>query len=433
MNKNIQHLLCLLFIQLFSNQILIAETRPQVELIQIKGGTINPISADFIISAIDEAEDNQSQCLIIELDTPGGLIAATQDIVKRMLAANIPLVVFVYPSGSGAVSAGMSITIAAHFAVMAPGTNIGAAHPVGMGKTDTTDVSVQKATNWWATFNRSIAEKRGRNPDWVENAVRKSESITETQALENNVINFICPDLDSLLILLDGKVTTVDSGKVTLNTKNARIIQHEMNWRSKILDLISNPSIAYILLMLGILGMYFEFSNPGAILPGVLGGIFLILAFFAMQQLPINVAGILLILFATILFILEVKVTSYGILTIGGVVSMILGSLMLFKSTPSLSIHLPISVILAVSLTTAAFFIFAVGMALRSHRKKVTTGKEGIIGEVGIAVSNISPEGQVKIHGEYWKALSNQKIKKNEKVKVINVEGLKLIVEKQNN
>ncbi|UCE06615.1 MAG: nodulation protein NfeD [bacterium] len=430
MNKNIQLLLCLLFIQLFSNQVLIAETRPQVELIQIKGGTINPISADFIISAIDEAEDNQSQCLIIELDTPGGLIAATQDIVKRMLAANVPLVVFVYPSGAGAVSAGVSITIAAHFAVMAPGTNIGAAHPVGMGKTDTTDIGVQKATNWWATFNRSIANKRGRNAEWVEQAVRKSESITEIQALENNVIDFICPDLDSLLILLDGKVAAVDSGKVTLKTKNTRVIRHEMNLRSKILDLISNPSIAYILLMLGILGMYFEFSNPGAILPGVLGGIFLILAFFAMQQLPVNVAGILLILFATLLFILEIKVTSYGLLTIGGVVSMILGSLMLFKSTPSISIHLPISVILAVSLTTSAFFIFAIFMVIRTHRKKVTTGKEGIIDEIGIAVSNIAPEGVVKIHGEYWKALSDEKIKKNERIKVVAVDGLKLIVKK---
>jgi len=433
MNRNILILLLVIALVLWSNEFLLATNRSQVEVIQIKGGTINPISADFIISAIDDAEANLSQCLIIELDTPGGLITATQDIVKRMMAANVPLVVFVYPSGGGAVSAGVSITIAAHFAVMAPGTNIGAAHPVGVGKTDTTDISVQKATNWWATFNRSIADKRGRNAEWIEKAVRESESITENQALENNVIDFICPDLDSMLTLLDGKVAAVDSGKVTLKTKNAQVIYHEMNWRSKILDLISNPSIAYILLMLGILGMYFEFSNPGAILPGVLGGIFLILAFFAMQQLPINVAGILLILFATLLFILEIKVTSYGILTIGGIVSMILGSLMLFKSTPSISIHLPITVIIAVTLTTSAFFIFAIGMALRTHRKKVTTGKEGIIGEIGIAVSNIAPEGQVKIHGEYWKALSDKKIKKNERIIVTDVDGLKLIVKKQNN
>lgn len=421
----------LLLIILFSALMTNARASNQVDLIQIAGGTINPVSADFIINAIDEAEESGSKCLIIELDTPGGLITATQDIVKRMLAANIPLVVFVHPAGSGAVSAGVSITIAAHFAVMAPGTNIGAAHPVGIGKTDSADVSIQKATNWWATFNRSIAEKRGRNADWIEKAVRESESITETEALEMSVIDFICPDLDSLLILLNGKTARVDSGDVIIDTDNARIVRHKMNWRAKILDLISNPSIAYVLLMLGILGMYFEFSNPGAILPGVLGGIFLILAFFAMQQLPINVAGILLILFATLLFILEVKVTSYGILTIGGIVSMLLGSLMLFKSTPSLTIHLPIGLILAVTLTTSAFFIFAIGMAIRTHRQKVTTGKEGIIDELGIAVTAIDPDGQVKIHGEYWKAVSDEKIKKNEKVKVLQVEGLKLIVKKE--
>ncbi|MDW7681856.1 MAG: ATP-dependent Clp protease proteolytic subunit, partial [bacterium] len=194
-------------------------------MIQIRGGTINPISAEYIITAIDQAEQIRSQCLIIELDTPGGLIAATQDIVKKMLAANVPVVVYVSPSGAGAVSAGVSITIAAHFAVMAPGTNIGAAHPVGAGKTDTTDVGVKKATNWWATFNRSIAEKKGRNAEWVERAVKQSESITETEALNMNVIDFICPNLDSLLLLLDRKSVEVDSGTVTLHTKNALIVQ----------------------------------------------------------------------------------------------------------------------------------------------------------------------------------------------------------------
>ncbi|MBL7095047.1 nodulation protein NfeD [candidate division KSB1 bacterium] len=415
-------------IMLFSLSVLAAES--QVELIQIQGGTINPISADYIISAIDQAEENRSQCLILELDTPGGLIAATQDIVKRMLASNIPLVVFVHPPGSGAVSAGVSITIAAHFAVMAPGTNIGAAHPVGAGKTDTSDVSVQKATNWWATYNRSIAEKKGRNSEWIEKAVRESESITETEALEKNVIDFICPDLDSLLNILDGKIAEVDTGKVTLHTKNAKIIRHKMNLRFKILDIISNPSIAYILLMLGLLGIYFEFSNPGAILPGVLGGIFLIVAFFAMQQLPINVAGILLILFSLLLFLLEIKITSYGLLAIGGIVSMLLGSLMLFKSTPSISIHLPLNLIISVTFAISAFFIFAIYMAIRTHTTKVTTGKEGITGETGVAVTNIDPEGQVKLHGEYWKATSQTKIKKNDKISVVKVDGLLLTVKK---
>lgn len=427
--KYISKFLTFVFVFIASN-LSFGQVQKQVDLIQIQGGTINPISAEFIINAIEKSEENQAQCIIIEMDTPGGLIAATQDIVKKELAANIPVVVFVHPSGSGAVSAGVSITIAAHFAVMAPGTNIGAAHPVGAGKTDTSDVSVKKAANWWATFNRSIAEKKGRNAEWIEKAVKESASITEQEALKKNVIDFICPDLDSLLILLHGKSTKVDSGNVQLDTKNAKLVKHEMNFRFKVLDLISNPSIAYILMMLGLLGMYFEFSNPGSMLPGILGGIFLILAFFAMQQLPINVAGVLLILFATVLFILEIKIASYGLLTIGGIVSMLLGSLMLFKSTPSISVHLPISLIIAVTGATSAFFIFAMFMAVRTFKTKVSTGKRGIIGEVGLAVTNIQEDGQVKIHGEFWNARSLEKIKKNEKIIVRDVDGLELIVKK---
>ncbi|OQX86981.1 hypothetical protein B6D60_05030 [candidate division KSB1 bacterium 4484_87] len=412
--------------------LLFAEERPQVDLIRIQGGTVNPISAEFIIESIEKAENNKSECIIIQLDTPGGLITATQDIVKKELGANVPVIVFVYPSGSGAVSAGTSITIAAHFAVMAPGTNIGAAHPVGAGKTDTSDVGVQKATNWWATFNRSVAEKRGRNADWLEKAVRESESITEREALEKNVIDFVAKNIDDLLEKLDGKEAKLDTGSVILHTKNAIVNEYRANLRFKILDLISNPSTAYILLMLGLLGMYFELSNPGAILPGVLGGISLILAFFAMQQLPINVAGILLIIFGTILFVLELKITSYGVLTIGGIISMLLGSLMLFRSTPSIGVHLPTSLVFSVTFVVSAFFIFAIWMALRTYKKQVTTGKEGIIGEVGVAVTPIAPEGRVRIHGEYWNATSEEKIKKNEKVIVKSVNKLQLIVKKYN-
>ncbi|NOZ62500.1 MAG: nodulation protein NfeD [Calditrichaeota bacterium] len=411
---------------------LFGDQRPRVDLIRIKGGTVNPISAEYIINSIEKAEENRSQCIVIQLDTPGGLITATQDIVKKELAAKIPVVVFVYPSGAGAVSAGTSITIAANFAVMAPGTNIGAAHPVGAGKTDSSDVGVKKATNWWATYNRSVAEKRGRNADWLEKAVRESESITEKEAVKLNVVDFIAKDMNDLLEKLDGKKAQLDSGTVILHTKDATINEYRPNLRFKILDLISNPSIAYILLMLGLLGMYFEFSNPGAIVPGVFGGISLILAFFAMQQLPINVAGILLILFATILFVLELKIASYGILTIGGIISMLLGSLMLFRSTPSISAHLPISLILSVTAIVSAFFIFAILMAVRTYRRQVTTGKEGIIGEVGVAVTPIMPEGRVRIHGEYWNAVSDEKIKKNEKVIVKKVDRLQLIVKKYN-
>ena len=431
-NCKVTTLAAVVIVTLLSISMLFSSPK-RVELIQIESGTINPVSAGYIMGAIDEAEANQSECLILELDTPGGLLSATQSIVKKMLSSNVPIVVFVYPSGSGAVSAGVSITIASHFAVMAPGTSIGAAHPVSAGKTDSADVSIKKATNWWAAFNRSIAEKRGRNADWVEQAVKESRSATEKEALKNNVIDFICPNIDSLLIMLDGREAKVDSGTVTLHTKDAEVVLHKMNLRSRILDLISNPSVAYVLMMLGLLGMYFELSNPGSILPGVLGGIFLILAFFAMQQLPVNAAGILLILFATVLFILEVKVTSYGILTIGGVISMLLGSLMLFKSTPSMDIHLPLSIILSATITTALFFIFAISMALKAQTKKVTTGKEGIAGENGVAVTHIKPEGDVKVHGEYWKAYSDQQIKKGQKIIVEKVDGLQLKVVIKNN
>ncbi|MBN1153897.1 nodulation protein NfeD [candidate division KSB1 bacterium] len=428
-----KYIIIYLIVLLIQSSLSVAESSaaaPVVDLIKIESGTINPVSAEYIIDAIDNAEKNGSQCLIIQLDTPGGLLSSTQKIVQEMMASEIPIVVYVYPSGAGAVSAGVSITIAANFAVMAPGTSIGAAHPVTGSKTDSADIGIQKATQWWASFNRSIADKRGRNSQWVEDAVINSVSITETEAVQKNVIDFICPDYDSLLILLDGQEAKLDSGTVVLNTKEATITTHEMSIRGKILDIISNPSIAYILFTLGLLGIYFELSNPGAILPGVLGGIFLILAFFAMQQLPVNVAGILLIIFATILFILEVKITSYGILTIGGIVSMFLGSLMLFKNTPSIDASLPISLILGATITTALFFIFAIGMALKAQTKKVTTGKEGIVGEIGIASTKINPNGKVKVHGEYWNAHSDEVIKKGEHVVVEKIDRLLLYVKK---
>ncbi|MBN2008480.1 nodulation protein NfeD [candidate division KSB1 bacterium] len=405
-----------------------------VDLIEINGGTINPISAEYINDAIANAEASKSECLILLLDTPGGLLSATQSIVKDMLASNVPLVVYVYPSGSGAVSAGVSITIAAHIAAMASGTSIGAAHPVTGAKTDSADVGIQKATNWWASFNRSIAEKRGRNADWVEQAVIHSVSITETEALKLKVIDFICPNLDSLLIMLDGRTVDVDSGKVTLQTKNASIRRHEMGTRSKILDMISNPSIAYFLMIIGLLGLYFEFSNPGLILPGVIGGICIILFLFSIQQLPISVTGILLIIFATILFVLEIKVPSYGILTIGGIISMILGSLMLFKNTPTMSVQVPLGIILTTTLTTAAIFVLIIGFALRAQTKKITTGSEGIIGEEGVAISTFErgTVGNIKVHGEYWKAESLDTIEKGNIVIVEEINRLRLKVRKRN-
>ncbi|HEX9652858.1 MAG TPA: nodulation protein NfeD [bacterium] len=397
---------------------------------------ITPVSAEFITKSIIRAEEAEVQCLIIELDTPGGLLESTRDITKSFLAAHIPIVVYVSPSGARAASAGVFISYAAHLVAMAPSTNIGAATPVTMGgESDSSSAMTHKVTNDAVAQIKGLAEKRGRNPEWAEKAVREAVSVTETEALKLNVINYISPSLDSLLQQLDGVEVDVSSGKKILKTGDARVIHLEMNLRYRILEKISNPNVAYILLMLGIYGIFFELSNPGAVFPGVVGAIFLILAFFALQTLPVNYAGLLLILLAIILFILEVKITSYGLLTIGGILSMILGSLMLIEQPPDNFqpvISISLSLIISVVIITAAFFIFAFGMAFKTHRKKVTTGIEGMIGETGMAQTSINPDGRVTVHGEIWSASSSQPIKKGERIRVVSVEGLKLLVEKLN-
>ena len=346
---------------------------------------------------------------------------ATWTIDKAILEDRVPVVVYIAPSGGRAASAGVFISYSAHFIAMAPSTNIGSAHPVTMGGGDSSKVMMEKITNDAVAHIKGLADKRGRNAEWAEQAVRKSVSITEKEAIEQDVIDFIVRDLDDLLAQLDGKEVTLDGKKKVLVTENAEVRRSPMSLRYKILDKISDPNIAYILLMLGIYGIFFELSNPGSIFPGVVGGIFLILAFFALQVLAINTAGLLLILLAVIFFLLEIKVPSYGLLTIGGVVSMLLGSLMLFQS-PAIKVSL--GVIIPVILVTAAFFIFAVGMALRVRAKKATTGKQGLVGEKGITLSSLTPEGQVSVHGEVWKAVGTEKIQKGKKVEVVAVEGL---------
>ncbi len=391
-----------------------------VDLIEVDG-PITPVTAKYIDDAIDRAEDDGAECLILQLDTPGGLMQATWKINKKMLAAKVPIVVYIAPSGGRAASAGVFISYSAHFVAMAPSTNIGAAHPVTMGSRDSSKVMMEKVTNDAVAHIKGLAIKRGRNVKWAEEVVRKSVSITEKEALKKNVINFIAKDLDDLLTQLDEKTVQLNGEKTILKTKGAEIKRYPMSWRYKILDKISDPNIAYILMMLGIYGIFFELSNPGSVFPGVLGGIFLILAFFAFQVLTINAAGLLLILLALVFFLLEIKITSYGLLTMGGIVSMVLGSLMLFRS-PEIKVSL--SVIIPAVIATAAFFIFAVGMALRIQAKKATTGKQGLIGEIGVTITPLNLEGQVSVHGEVWKAVSDEKIKKGEKVEVVKVEGL---------
>ena len=394
-------------------------------------GVVNPVAADMIHEAIQEADAANSQCLIIEMDTPGGLMKSMQVIVKDILSSPVPVVVYIAPSGSKAGSAGVFITYAANIAAMAPGTNIGAAHPVNFGGGgDTSKTMMEKITNDAVAFIRSIAEKRHRNADWAEQAVRESASIPASEALKLGVVNVIEPSVDSLLIWLNGREVEVLNGKKTLNTSDARIVNVEISWRYKLLNVISDPNIAYILLLIGMMGIFFELQNPGSILPGVVGGISLILAFYALHTLPVNYAGVLLILLALILFIAEVKIPSYGLLTVGGVISMVLGSIMLFKgSMPFFQISW--KVIAFATIVTALFFLFVIGLGIRAQRRKPVTGNEGLLGEVGKAVDDfIKGTGQVSVHGEIWEATSSDKIKKGDEVTVLTVKNLKITVKK---
>ncbi len=367
-------------------------------------GSINPATSDYIHEGIKRAEEKKSECVIVELNTPGGLLKSTRMIVTDFLTSSVPVIVYVSPAGSQSASAGVFITLAADIAVMAPGTNIGAAHPVNMqGGMDST--MSEKVTNDAAAFIRTISEKRHRNIQWAEEAVRKSVSITETEALKKNVIDFIAKSRRDLLDSLDGKRISVGERTITLATKGAIIDVHEMGWQYKILDILSDPNIAYLFMMLGIYGLLFELYNPGAVFPGVAGAISLLVALYALHTLPINYSGIALILLGIILFLLEIKIASYGLLTVGGVIALFLGSIMLINTDAWFEFQeISLEVIIPTVLFTAAFFLFAIGAGLKAQRRKPTTGSEGIVGERGVAFTKLNPGGQVRVHGEMWNA-----------------------------
>jgi membrane-bound serine protease (ClpP class) len=392
--------------------------------------TINPAVASFIRSAIEKAKKEKAQCLVIHLNTPGGLLKSTRVIVGDIIESPVPVIVYVSPPGAQAGSAGVFITMSAHIAAMAQGTNIGAAHPVGMqGGMDTT--MSEKVTNDAVAFIRTIAEKRNRNAEWAENAVRNSVSVTATVALQQQIVDLIANDDQELLQQLDGKTVQLNSGSVTLHTKSANVLQYEMSFIEKLLNILSDPNIAYILLMLGFYGLMFELYNPGSILPGIVGVICLVLAFYSLNTLPINYAGLALILFALLLFILEIKITSHGVLAIGGIVSLLLGSMMLIRRGAGAVGQISWVVIIATTAVTALFFLFVIGMGLRAQRLKPVTGSESMIGETGEAREELNPLGMVFLHGELWQAESlSGEIKQGEKIRVTGLKGFKLFVEK---
>ncbi|MGC8652492.1 MAG: NfeD family protein [Candidatus Kryptoniota bacterium] len=381
-------------------------------------GAIGPATAEYIINSIATAEEEKVSALVIELNTPGGLLESTRKIVQGILSSSVPVVVYVYPAGSRAGSAGVFITLSANIAAMAPGTNIGAAHPVGGGiGSDTSSVMSEKITNDAAAFVRAIAQKRHRNVKWAEEAVRKSISNSEEEALRDGVIDVVAPSLDSLLQEINGRTVETGNGNIVLKTAGARVEFISMNWREKFLGIISDPNITYILMMVGIFGIMFELFNPGAIFPGVVGAISLILAFYAFQTLPVNYAGLALIFLAIILFIAEVKIASHGLLAIGGVISMFLGSLMLISS-PFELVSISLSLIITTVVVAAIFFLWIVGLGLKAQRQKPATGMDGMLGEEGSVIEEIKPGsiGRVLVHGEIWKATSDHFLSNGEKI-----------------
>lgn len=390
-------------------------------------GIINPVAAEFMTRAIRDAERDRAEALVIRLDTPGGLDTSMRLIIKEISASEVPVIVYVAPTGARAASAGVFITLAAHVAAMAPGTNIGAAHPVAMGGQMDKEMK-KKVENDAAAYIRSIAAQRGRNEQWAEDAVRNSVSVTEKDAVRLKVVDLTAESLDTLFAAVDGRTVTT-TGKRVLHMKGADVKQIEMGFRFRLLRALSDPNIAFVLMSLGMAGLFFELSNPGLILPGVVGTIALILALYSFQTLPINYAGLALILLGVILFIAEIKVTSYGLLTVGGIIAMLLGSLMLIDTTVPF-LRLSWSVVIPTVLTMSLFFVATVTLAVRAHRLRPISGREGLIGMVGVATTDLTPGGTVIVHGELWDAESPEPLRQGDAVEVVSVENLRLRVKR---
>ncbi|MEK6709247.1 MAG: nodulation protein NfeD [Nitrospinota bacterium] len=402
-----------------------------VVLIEV-ADAISPGSAEYIEYGLAEASLRGAQLLLIRLDTPGGLVTSTRDIVKAIFSSEVPVAVFVAPGGAHAASAGTFITMSAHIAAMAPGTNIGAASPVAGGGEQIEGDARKKAMNDVAAFALAVASRMGRNTEWAESAVREAVSVDEREALRLKVIDLVAVDARALLLAVDGRRVKLASGReVALSTRGAQVIPLAKSWRQRVLTMLSDPNIAYILMLLGMYGLFFELSNPGAVLPGVVGAISLLLSLYALKVLPVNYAGLLLILLAVVLFLLEIKVVSYGGLTMGGVAAMTIGSLMLIDS-PDPYLQISLNVILPAVAGTALFFVWIVGMGFRAQQRRPISGGEGMVGQVGV-VSAGGEDGKpakIFVRGEIWLADAGEPLRPGEKVRVDSLEGLRLRVTK---
>jgi len=433
----------------------------RINVLTIDNYIINPVVKDYILGAIEETRNNNDVCLIIQLDTPGGLLETTRNIVKKFMNAQVPIVIYVAPSGSRAASAGLFITLASHIAAMAPSTNIGAAHPVALGigapkfdqkdkdeerkggplfkklqpkKSDSEpdDPMADKIMNDTIAWVTTIAKNRNRNVDWAVKAVTESVSATEKEALRYKIIDFIAGDLEQQKEKLDGVTVKLKTKEVTLKTKNANINFIELTPQQRVLNAIINPNIAYILMLLGFLGLLFEFTHPGIGFPGIAGLISIIMAFYAFQALPVNYAGIALIVLAVVLFVAEALTPTFGLLTLGGIVAMTLGSLMLFNS-PLPFLRVSLNIIIPIVIATSLIIIFLMSNVIKAHRKKVAIGPEAFIGKEAEVYTSIKKKGKVFFEGQIWNAISDSPIRKGEKVIIEKIQGLTLTVAPKTN
>ncbi len=399
-----------------------------VPLVEVEGA-IGPVAAEYVEDALAGVDPVRTPFAVVRLDTPGGLDRAMRRIVRAVLRAPVPVVVWVGPPGARAASAGLFIVAAAHVAAMAPGTNLGAAHPVAIGPGGGDETLKKKAEEDAAAYIRSLARQRGRDPAWFERAVKESLSLAAEEAVEQGVVDFLAADLDELLERLDGRKVAFGGAEVVLETRGVELRPVGWSLRQRVLRVLSDPNVAYLLLLLGFYGLFFELSNPGSIFPGVLGGLCLILAFVGLQTLPFNYGGILLILLGLVLLLLEVKITSFGLLTVGGVLALTLGSLMLFK-TADAYVKLSWGVLVPAVAATVAFFLFAVGKGIAAQRARRLGGAEGMRGETGRALEALEPgrPGKVFVHGEYWNALAEESVPAGAEIEVTDVDGLTLRV-----
>ena len=391
--------------------------------------TIHPISDEFIARALDQAKREHAEAVLIELSTPGGLVDSTRSIIEKILASPVPVIVYVAPSGARAASAGFFILESADVAAMAPGTNTGAAHPVVFGGEKMDDVMKAKMENDAAAFMRSFVSKRGRNVELAESAVRQSKSFTDQEALKEHLIDVVAASQEDLLKQLDGRtITRFDGSTTVLHLANQRVQTLDMSLKQKILDFIMDPNVAFILFAIGMLALWVEFNHPGAILPGVVGFIFVLLAIFAFNILPTRYAALILIVAAFVMFVLDAKFATHGVLTVGGIALMILGALLLVDA-PIPEMRVRLLTALVVSVPLGLITVFLVGLVIKARRSKVVTGQQGLIGEIGIAQSPLQPEGKVFVHGELWDAVSSASVAPGQRVQVKRIDGLRLEVE----